>query len=129
MPFFLALEQEIIKAELQGKSIFIEMDSNSKLGPQFIQNDPHDQSANGKVLAGIINRHGLILANGLVEKCLGAITRRRETKDSIEESIIDHVMITEDLANNLISLTIDEERNNVLTSIAKTLEMCQENYE
>ena len=41
-------------------------------------------------------------------------------KDSIEESIIDHVMITEDLANSLISLKIDEERNNVLTSIAKT---------
>ena len=32
MPFFLALEQEIIKAELAGKSILIEMDANSKLG-------------------------------------------------------------------------------------------------
>ena len=63
MPFFLALEQEIIKAGLQGKSIFIEMDSNSKLGPQFIQNDPHDQ--NGKVLACIIKRYGIIIANGL----------------------------------------------------------------
>ena len=55
MPFFVALEQEIVKAEMNGKSIFIEMDSNSKLGPDMIKNDPHGQSGNGKILAGIIN--------------------------------------------------------------------------
>ena len=70
MPFFLALEQEIIKAEMQGKSMYIEMDSNSKLGPQIIPKDPHCQSANGKILADIISRHGLIVANGLEDKCL-----------------------------------------------------------
>ena len=69
MPFFLALEQEIVKAELQGKSIFIEMDSNSKLGSEIIPEDLHKQSLNGKVIAGIINRHGLIVANGLNENC------------------------------------------------------------
>ena len=95
LPFFLALEQEIIKAEMQGKSMYIEMDSNSKLGPQIIPSDPHPQSTNGKLLAGIIDRHGLIVANGLDEKCEGAITRRRVTTDSVEESIIDHVLISE----------------------------------
>ena len=39
MPFFQALEKEIIKAELNGKSMFIEMDSNSKLGPEIISHD------------------------------------------------------------------------------------------
>ena len=120
MPFFLALEQEIIKAELQGKSIFIEMDSNSKLGPEFIPRDPHKQSVNGKVLAGIIHRHGLIVANGLKEKCSGLITRRRETRNSVEESIIDHAIITEDLEKDLESVRVDEERQNVLEKIVKT---------
>ena len=120
LPFFLALEQEIIKAELQGKSMFIEMDSNSKLGPQLIPNDPHGQSGNGKVLAAIINRHGLVVANGLVDKCEGVITRRRITKDSTEESIIDHVIITEDMENDMASLIIDEDRNYGLTNISKT---------
>ena len=63
LPFFLALEEEIIKAELQGTSIIIEMDSNSKLGPDIIPGDPHQQTNNGKLLAGIIQRHGLIVAN------------------------------------------------------------------
>ena len=77
----MALEQEIIKAEMQGKSMFIEMDSNSKLGPEIIPNDPHTQSGNGKILAEIVSRHGLIVANGLTEKCKGLITRKRVTKD------------------------------------------------
>ena len=36
MPFFISLEKEISKAELARKSIIIEMDSNSKLGKDYI---------------------------------------------------------------------------------------------
>ena len=119
-PFFIALEQEIIKAELHGKSMIIEMDSNSKLGPQIIPKDPHHQSVNGKLLSGIIDRHGLIVANGVVDKCVGVITRRRQTKDTLEESIIDHVLLSEDLKNELESIIVDEEGNNALVNITKT---------
>ena len=120
MPFFVALEQEISKAEMEGKSIIIEMDSNSKLGPDLIPRDPHSQSVNGKTLAGIIERHGLIVTNGLNDKCVGSITRRRETVDSVEESIIDHVIISQDLLDDLESVNIDEDRNHVLTRITKS---------
>ena len=41
-----------------GKSIFIDMDAYCKLGNDFIANDPHNQTNNGKILAGIIRRHG-----------------------------------------------------------------------
>ena len=54
MPFFIALEEEINKAEMHGKSIFLEMDANSKLGPEYIKEDPHSQSQNGHILSGII---------------------------------------------------------------------------
>ena len=40
--FFLALETEIEKATLAGKSIVIETDANSKLGSKYIPNDPHE---------------------------------------------------------------------------------------
>ena len=120
MPFFHALEQQIIKAELQGKSIFIEMDSNSKLGQEIISDDPHNQSQNGKILADIIERHGLKVGNSLKEKCKGTITRKRETKDSVEKSIIDHVIFSEDLENELDTIEIDEEGKNALTKIIKT---------
>ena len=119
LPFFLTLEEEIIKAEMEGVSIIIEMDSNSKLGPIIIPKDPHKQSVNGKLLADIIQRHGLVVANGLDGKCSGAITRRRETVESIEESIIDHVILSSDLIDDLESIHIDEERVHVLTSIMK----------
>ena len=43
-PFFLALEEEIIKSELAGKSILMELDANSKLGKELIPGDIHSQS-------------------------------------------------------------------------------------
>ena len=119
MPFFLALEQEIIKAELAGKSILIEMDANSKLGPELIPGDKHAQSVNGKALADIIQRHGLIVGNGL-SKCTGLITRKRVTKTGIEESTIDFVLFSDDLKDEIESIIIDEEREHVLTKIVKT---------
>ena len=33
LAFFLALEEEVVKAEVLGKSLIIQMDANSKLGP------------------------------------------------------------------------------------------------
>ena len=79
LPFFAALEQEIIKAELAGKSIIIEMDANSKLGPELIPGDKHEKSQNGQILEDIINRHGLIVGNSM-KQCVGLITRKRVTK-------------------------------------------------
>ena len=41
------------------------MDANSKLGPKYIEGDPHSQSRNGKLLADILDRHALIVLNGV----------------------------------------------------------------
>ena len=67
-PFYTALEEEIAAAELQGRSIIITMDANAKLGPDFIAEDPYNQSPNGKLLAGLVSRHALCVVNGLTEK-------------------------------------------------------------
>ena len=37
-PVFIALEVEVIKVQMTGKSVIIEIDSNSKLGPEYIPN-------------------------------------------------------------------------------------------
>ena len=117
--FFLTLEIEIEKAELAGKAIIIEMDANAKLGSKYIAGDPHDMSPNGALLAAIIERHNLSVANGS-EKCRGVITRRRNTRKRIEQSAIDFVLFSSDLKKHFISLHIDEERKHVLTRIKKT---------
>ena len=120
MPFFVALEEEVSKAKLEGKSVIIELDSNSKLGAKYITNDPHSMSPNGLVLSEIIDRHALIVANSAINKSKGVITRRRDTVDRTEQSAIDFVLISNDLLEDLVSVDIDEAREHVLTSIKKT---------
>ena len=119
LPFFIALETEVEKAELAGTSVIIEIDANSKLGPNHIANDPHGISQNGVLLSDIIKRHNLTLGNGN-EKCTGTITRKRVTKDRCEQSVIDIVLFSSDMSNHLVSVHIDEERKHVLTKIHKT---------
>ena len=118
-PFFHALEEEIVKAELAGKSVVVEADFNSKLGTKYIPNDPHAQSENGKLLENVIKRQNLVVANGLVQ-CAGTITRKRVTTRSTEESAISFVLLSEDLVESLETMTIDEKREHVLTRISKT---------
>ena len=110
LPFFVALEDEICKAELAGLPIFVQMDANSKLGPNLIPNDPHNQSQNGKLLSDILERHNLSVVNG-TDKCNGLITRQR--KD--EKSVIDFLIVSKDIFDNIDRLLIDEERNHILT--------------
>ena len=118
-PFFLALEEEINKADLAGKSVIVEADFNSKLGTQFIPNDPHTQDKNGKLLANIIMRQRLCVANGL-GVCEGVITRKRVTTQRTEESAISFVLVSEDLIDKVEAVIINEKREHVLTRITKT---------
>ena len=59
------------------------------------------------------------MANGS-ERSSGVITRRRTTKDRTEESIIDLVLLSNDVVPNFVSLKVDEERKHVITRITKT---------
>ena len=104
---------------MEGKSIIIEMDANSKLGKAVIKSDPHNQTPNGKLLYNIIQRHNLVVLNSLEDRCIGSITRKRVTKNSIEESIIDFVLISHDLFEKVESVTIDEDKNHALVNVTK----------
>ena len=118
--FFIALEKEIVSAEICNKSVIIEMDANSKLGPTIIDGDPHEQTNNGKMLIDIIVRHGLVVVNGLKDRRTGLITREKHTSRSIEKSIIDLVIVTADIASDIESIVIDDKKNVALSKIVKT---------
>ena len=120
IPFFRALEEEVKKAQLNGKLIYIQMDANSKLGPDIIKGDPHKQSENRKILARIIRRNALIVMNSLEKKCKGKITRRRITNKVKEESIIDFVIVCDEMDDMISNVVIDEDKNHVLTRHTKT---------
>ena len=118
MPFFLAIETEIEKAILAGKSILIEMDANAKLGKSIIAGDPHEQSPNGTILANIVERHNLIVGNGR-DTCQGTITRQRTTSTRSEKSVIDLILFSSDMLQHLVNIYVDEARKYVLTKVVK----------
>ena len=119
MEFFLALETEIERADLAGKSVIIEMDANSKLGAKYVEKDPHQMSPNGSILADIIERQNLTVANGS-NKCDGTITRKRTTKERTETSVIDFVLFSNDMKEHFNAMHVDEARKHVLTKFRKT---------
>lgn len=121
-PFFDRLEEEVIKAKMNDKEIFIEIDANSKLGENVIKGDPHRQSNNGKMLHEIIQRNALVVMNGEESKCIGKITRRRSTVNTNEESIIDFVITSEEIADLIEKVEIDEDKKYSLARYTKVKE-------
>ena len=119
-PFFSALEEKIVKAKTSEKAVYIQLDANSKLGSTFIQGDPHAQSDNGKIMAGIIQRNAIFVVNGMTEKCVGKFTRQRSTKKRKKASIIDFVIVREEMNDMITSLVIDEKKEHALASYRKT---------
>ena len=119
MPFFATLEQEIVCAKMANCSIIIQMDANSKLGKEIVPKDTHDQTPSGAALVGVITRNDLIVVNSLKTKVNGSTTRRRITVDSIEESIIDFVIVSSDLVKDIDELIIDEQKEYALSKIVK----------
>ena len=112
--FYSRLDFEIKRAKVSGALICIEMDSNAKLGPNLIPNDPHLQSGNGRLLENVIRANNLIVVNGSY-LCKGNITRERTTVNGTEQSIIDHFIVCQLMYTFIVSLQIDQERKYCLT--------------
>ena len=117
MPFWLAVDEEISAAEIYGRSVIIQMDANAKLGSTYIKGDPNKITGNGNILSRIVNRHALVVVNGLTKKCTGTVTRQRTKRENIEKSVIDYIVVSGDLERHIENMHIDEERINVLTQI------------
>ena len=56
------------------------------------------------------------------DKCKGLITRERHTTNSVEKSVIDFVIVSQDLVPEILSMMIDDDRKYVLTKLTKTKE-------
>ena len=117
--FWQELEGEVIKATEENCLILIELDANAKLGNGVLKGDPHKISNNGKVLLDIIERQNLIITNSL-DICKGTITRERIFENKTEQSIIDYILVCQELAKDITEVTIDDERIHVLSRQTKT---------
>ena len=97
-----------------------EIDANAKVRPIVISNDPNCQSENGSLMMEMLARQNLHLVNesGL---CKGLITRQRTAAGRIEKSILDYVVVSEELYTQLEEMIIDDERIHALTKYATTM--------
>ena len=94
-------------------------DLKSKLGTEYISKDPNKITENRKILSGILERNALSVVNGMADKCIGSITRERHTVNGVERSIIDFVIVSQDLVPEVASIMIDDERKYTLTRLTK----------
>ena len=91
------------------------MDANAKVGNENIQNDPHTITNNGKLLVDLLLRQNLTMLNA-TDLCTGTITRERKAGNKTEKSVIDYIVVCQEMLEYVQEMTIDEERDDVLTN-------------
>ena len=112
--FWQSLEKEIISAKNQNCKILIQLDANAKIGKENLAGDPNMKSNNGHILLEIIKRQNLCILN-TENKCQGVITRQRNTVKGSELSVLDYIIVCQELKQYFNEMIIDEERAHVLT--------------
>ena len=104
--FYSTLDQIIQNSKLDKCLTLLQLDANAKVGKNIIKGDPYPQSQNGQLLMDLVDRNELILCNAS-DKCHGYITRRRITRKNVEESILDYLIVCQDLYQYLEKMKID----------------------
>ena len=117
--FYDDLNIEVERGKLCEEQTLIVGDLNAKLEHPIIKNDVYDISTNGQLLKEVMDEHGLCVANSL-NKCTGTWTRTRNSKNKFEKSVIDYVIMSKELEENLINMHIDEEKEFCPESARKT---------
>ena len=117
--FWQEIEKEIIAAKADNCCVIIQCDANAKLGKTVISNDSHEMSSNGNILWDILVRQNMYVLNADI-LCEGTITRQRKTKNKVEQSVLDYIIVCDVLKNYFESMSIDENRSHVLTKYAST---------
>lgn len=113
--FWQNIEAEVVKAKDENCMIIIEMDANAKVGHENIQNDPHTITNNGKLLVDLMSRQNLTMLNA-TDFCTGTITRERKAGNKTEQSVIDYMIVCQEMLEYVQEMIIDEERDDVLTN-------------
>ena len=113
--FMNRIDLEVKSSMLAGALVCIEMDANSKLGPDIIKNDPKEQSKNGKLLEQMIIDNNLVVVNG-TNLCDGVITRQRTTVHREEKSVLDFFIVCKSFFRLIKSMKVDEEKKYALSS-------------
>ena len=109
----------MIKTELEGHGLMLQMDGNLHSGPDLMKNDPNPQNKNGKMFIDFLERNPTLIVVNSLQVCEGLITRKREVQGKIEESVLDFFIINEKMRPFLQKMLIDEDRKFSLSNFAQ----------
>ena len=101
--FWHNLEKESMSAYEENCKIVMELDANTKVGPNIIPNDPNVQSENGRYMMEMLARQNLHMLNSS-ELCNGTITRQRNAAGRIDKSILYYVIVSANLFDQAESM-------------------------
>ena len=116
--FWQEIEGETLNAKDNNCLVIVQMDANAKIGKENLKDDPNTETPNGRILLDMCERQNLTILNTL-DLCRGVITRERITVNNIERSIIDYIIVCEEMKQFLEEMFIDEDRIHVLTRYGK----------
>ena len=119
MNFFNSFESAIVEGLLSGNLVCAQLDANSKIGMEYIHNDPNHISNNGRLLMEVVQRNDLVVVNS-TDKCSGTITRVRKTTISNEQSVIDYFIVCKRFYKLILCMEVDEQRKYVMTKYSSS---------
>ena len=94
---------------LNGDSVILLGDFNAKLGNGIINQDAHAVSKCGKMLFSLFQKYNLCLLISS-DICQGTFTRIHQCNKRIETSVLDHVLVSDDLQQHVVSMLTDEQK-------------------
>ena len=73
------------------------MDGNLWAGTSVVKDDPKPQKHNGKFFEKFLSQNDHLTVVIALPMCSGSITRRRSTKNGIQESILDFFLVCDQM--------------------------------
>ena len=109
------MNREVKNASNNGAAFVLQMDGNLWAGKDIIKNDPRSQNQNGKYFEKFLNENSHLTVVNALPLCTGLITRRRNTKSSLQESVLDFYVVCDKIMPLVTKMTIDELGQHSLT--------------
>ena len=91
--FWSYLGSEVKNATKNGAALVLQVDGNLWAGTSIIKDDPKPQNQNGKYFEQFLKEHKHLTVVNSLPLCSGNITRRRNTINGTQESILDFYVV------------------------------------
>ena len=114
--FWTFLDEEVLEADNSESGFILHFDGNLWAGSNIIPGDPRQQNRNGKLFQEFLERHPHLTVLNSLPLCEGLITRRRNCKEKIEQSVLDFFLVCHHVLPYVSKMVIDEPKNYILTN-------------